>query len=274
MEFIERCNLAKESEFEAIKVNLSEPFSLLNFTSAIDIYNKIYLFGGKRKAKERSFVFNPADKSLVPFEQENSSLICTDKNFYPINDFNSALIPNIDDDKYNVLLFNRRKKRFKKIKFNPEAKEKIEIKEFDTKDENQEGSEKMRLLLKKVEEDEKMPELPEGLIRFPTLEELLAPPKIDSELNVDIKPPNLNIEGGINLPGIDIHRPKIEGGIGLPSAGIKGPGLDIKAPGISTGIGLPGLDIKGPKIGGGIGLPGVDIEAQVLLYTDQELMLE
>ena len=147
MEFIERCNLAKGREWETIKVNLAEPFSLVNFTSAIDFDNKVYLFGGKRKAKERSFVFNPSDRSLVPFEQENSSLTCSDKYFYPINDFNSALIPNIDEDKYNVLLFNRKKKRFKKLKFNPEVKGKIEIKEFGTKDDNQEGNEKMRLLL-------------------------------------------------------------------------------------------------------------------------------
>ena len=257
LEFIEKCNIAKDNNWEVIKVSLSEPFTLTNFSSAVDYENKIYLFGGKKKDKERSYVFDPREKSLIPFEQENSSMISSDKTFYPINDYNSALIPNIEGDKINVLVFNRRKKRFKKLKFNPEVEEIIEIKEILNKDGNRDNDEIMNLMLKRVAEQEKMPDLPEGLIRFPTLEELRAPRKTQSEINVDIKPPSLNIdipnmEGGIRLPGVDIHGPKIDAGIGLP-------GVDIHGPQIGGGIGLPGIDIHGPQIGGGIGLPGVDI---------------
>ena len=247
-EFIERCDLAKGRNWEVLKVTLSEPFPLTNFSAAVDFDNKIYLFGGKKKNKERSYVFDPKEKSIVPFEQENSSMASSDKYFYPINDFNSALIPNIEGDKLNVLLFNRRKKRFKKLKFTPEVEKTIEIKELQNRGDNQENEERMRLLLKRVEQEEKMPDLPDGLIRFPSIDELNAPPKIEADLNVDIKPPSLNV---------DI--PKIEGEIGLPGIDIKGPGIDIKGPEIHAGIGLPNVDIKGPKIDGGIGIPGIDI---------------
>ena len=251
-EFIERTNLAKGREWDIIKVALSQQFPLTNFSSAVDVDNKIYLFGGNKKRskeKELCYIFNTKEKSLVPFEQENSSMTTSDKTFYPINEFNSALIPNFEGDKLNVLVFNRRKRRFKRLKFNPEVEKQFEIKDL-TNDKN--NDDKMRLLLKKVEAPEKMPDLPEGLIKFPTPEELNAPSKIEPEIKVDIKGPSLNIEqpnieGEIGIPGIDIHGPKIDAGID-----IKGP--KIGGPGINAEIGLPGIgvDAKGPNIDGNI----------------------
>ena len=241
VEFIEKCNLAKGRQFELLKVSLSEPFTLTNFSAAVDYSDKIYLFGGKKKDKEKAFMFDPKDKSLVPFEQENTSLFTnSDKSFLPINDYNAALIPNIEGDKINVLVFNRRRKRFRKLKFNPEVEEFIEIKDIQNKD-GTPNDEKMKLMLKRVADQEKMPDLPEGLIRFPTLEELKAPPKEEPELKIEINPPSLNVDV-----------PKIEGEIGLPDAGIEGPKIEGE-------IGLPGIDIQGPKIEAGIGLPGMDI---------------
>ena len=117
-EFIEKCDLTKGREWELIKVVLSERFPLIDFSSATDYDNKkIYLFGGKRKNKERTFVFDPSNKSLVPYEQENTKSINYDKTFYSVNEYNSASIPNIDGENMSVLLFNRRKRRFKKLKF-------------------------------------------------------------------------------------------------------------------------------------------------------------
>ena len=138
-------------------------------------------------------------------------MITSDKTFDSINDFNSALIPNPDGDKLSVLVFNRRRKRFKKLKFSPEVEEIIQFKEIGKKDVLSKMDERMRLLFKRVEENEKMPELFEGLIRSPTLEELKAPPKIYPEINIGINAPLLNIDGS-----------KIEGGKGLPGINIKG----------------------------------------------------
>ena len=108
----------------------------------------------------------------------------------------------------------------------------------------------MKLMLKRVADQEKMPDLPEGLIRFPTLEELKAPPKEEPELKIEINPPSLNVDV-----------PKIEGEIGLPDAGIEGPKIEGE-------IGLPGIDIQGPKIGGEIGLPGVDVHGPIDVGID------
>jgi hypothetical protein len=53
VEFIEKCNLAKGRQFELLKVSLSEPFTLTNFSAAVDYSDKIYLFGGKKKIKKK-----------------------------------------------------------------------------------------------------------------------------------------------------------------------------------------------------------------------------
>ena len=261
VEFIEKCNLAKGREWELLKVKLSEQFYLTNFSAAVDTDEKIYLFGGRKKPKERTFVFDPKQNSLVPFEQENSSKIGSDKTFYPISDYNSALIPNVVSDEMNVLIFNRKKRRFKKLRFKPEVEELIDVKEFKPKDknDNQEKDDRLNLFFKRVDEKEPMPSLPEGLIRFPTLDELKAPPKKlpeqepepEPEIKAEVNPPELNIEG-----------PKIEGEVGLP-------GVDIKGPKIEGEVGLPGIDIKGPKIEAGIDIqkpkvdvPGVEVDIQ------------
>jgi hypothetical protein len=50
-EFIERSILDKGRIWEIIKVTLPDQFQLTNFSSAVGLDNKIYLFGGKKKIK-------------------------------------------------------------------------------------------------------------------------------------------------------------------------------------------------------------------------------
>jgi len=158
----------------------------------------------------------------------------------------------------SVLIFNRKKRRFKKLIFKPEIKELIDTKEFKPRD-NQEKNDRLILFFKRVDDKELMPSLPEGLIRFPTLEELKVPPKKlpepEPEVKVDVNPTAINVEGPkikgeVGLPGVDIKGPKIEGAAGLPAIDIKGPkieaGIDIEKPKVD----VPGVevDIQGPNI--------------------------
>jgi hypothetical protein len=256
-EFIEKSDLFKGQSWELLKINLSTQFPLTNYSSAVDFDNKIYLFGGKTNGNDYSFVFDTKANSLVPYEQENYPMITTDKTFYPINDFNSALVPNFDGDKLNVHVFNRRKKKFRILNFNPEVEKLVEVKELKSPMDKKEN-EKMSLLYKKAEkqENETMPDISEGLIRFPTLEELKAPRKAKPELNVDIKGPSLNIEqpkveGEIGLPGLDINGPKIDAGIDIqgPKIGEPGISVDINGPNIDADVDInaPSARLRGPK---------------------------
>ena len=137
-EFIEKSNLIKGRVWELLKIVLEERFPMTNFCAAVDYDNNVYLFGGKTKNKELSFLFDSKVKSLTPFEQENSIIVSSDKRFYPIDRYHSALIPNLESDNDNicVIVFNTRIKRFKRIKYNFETEEIIVYKNIESKNQN------------------------------------------------------------------------------------------------------------------------------------------
>ena len=128
-----------------------------------------------------------------------------------------------------------------------------EIKDLNDKSENNEK--KMQLLYKKVEiEDEEMPYLPEGLIRFPTLEELKAFSKTEPEANDISKESLLNDEPQKKegeIPGLEINGPKIESGIDIkePKLGDPEIRIEIQLPDINADMEMipPKLQLRGPK---------------------------
>ena len=67
----------------------------------------------------------------------------------------------------------------------------------------------------------------------------------------------------IGVPSLDIHGPKIDAWIDIHGPKIGAPSFDMQGPTIN----VPSLDIHGPKI-------DVELDYQVLIFMDQDLMLE
>ena len=117
LDFIEKTDLTKFPEWEKINFKLLEPFPMHNFGAAVGDDGKIYFLGGRREKSEKIYSYNTLKNVIEPCGQENSSLKISDKTFYFLNEYNSALIPNELRDDVQIVLFNRKKNKFKKIHY-------------------------------------------------------------------------------------------------------------------------------------------------------------
>ena len=129
-DFIEKTDLTKLPEWEKINVRLVEPFPMHNFGAAVGNEGRIYFLGGKREKGEKIYCYNTIKNIIEPCGQENSSMKISDKTFYFLNEYNSALIPNELRDDIQIILFNRKKHKFKKIHYQKDLEEIIEIKDM------------------------------------------------------------------------------------------------------------------------------------------------
>ena len=127
-DFIEKTDLTKYPSWEKINVRLIEPFTMVNFGAAVGNDNRIYFLGGRREKGEKIYCYNIIKNIIEPCGQENSSLKISDKTFYFLNEYNSAIIPNELRDDIQIVLFNRKKNKFRKIRYKKDADELIEIK--------------------------------------------------------------------------------------------------------------------------------------------------
>ena len=109
-DFIERTDLKKFPEWEKITVKVVEPFPMHNFGAAVGNDGRVYFLGGRRDKGEKIYCYNTLKNIIEPCGQENSSLKISDKTFYFLNEYNSALIPNELRDDVQIVLFNRKKK--------------------------------------------------------------------------------------------------------------------------------------------------------------------
>ena len=119
-DFIERTNLREKPKWEILNIKLNNLiFNMKNFGAVLSDDKKVYFLGGREEKGEKLFCFDIDNNEIIKCRQENFSLIGFDKNFYMLNDFNSALIPNLNEEA-QIIIFNRKKKKFKKVKFDKE----------------------------------------------------------------------------------------------------------------------------------------------------------
>ena len=129
-DFIEKTDLKKVPEWEKITVKVVEPFPMHNFGAAVGNDGRVYFLGGRRDKGEKIYCYHTLKNIIEPCGQENSSLKISDKTFYNINEYSSALIPNEIRDDVQIVLFNRTKNKFRKVHYAKDIEETVEIKDL------------------------------------------------------------------------------------------------------------------------------------------------
>ena len=129
-DFIERTDLKKFPEWEKITVKVVEPFPMHNFGAAVGNDGRVYFLGGRRDKGEKIYCYNTLKNIIEPCGQENSSLKISDKTFYFLNEYNSALIPNELRDDVQIVLFNRKKNKFRKVHYEKDMEETVDLKDM------------------------------------------------------------------------------------------------------------------------------------------------
>ena len=132
-----------------------------------------------------------------------------------MNEYNSALIPNELREDIQIVLFNRKKNKFRKVHYEKDLNEIIELNNI-TND-NKEENKGMKIYYKKIPLG-KMPHISERLLKLPKLDELKK--QIGKNINISIEPSEikipeketkkeeLNIKENINID-VQIPVPKI-----------------------------------------------------------------
>jgi hypothetical protein len=243
-DFIERTDLKKIPEWEKITVKVVEPFPMHNFGAAVGNDGRVYFLGGRRDKGEKIYCYNTLKNIIEPCGQENSSLKISDKTFYFLNEYNSALIPNELREDVQIVLFNRKKNKFRKVHYEKDLEETIDIKDMTNSSGKPEENRPLKVYCKKIPFG-KMPQIPEKLIKFPKIEDLkgnlgadvslnIPKPSLDLNINADVKKDiDIDIDVGGKMPSIpgeiDIQGPKVD--LQAPNLQLRG-----KAPKISIGL--------------------------------------
>ena len=242
-DFIEKTDLTKYPEWEKINVKLIEPFPMHNFGAAVGNDGRIYFLGGRRDKGEKIYCYNTLKNIIEPCGQENSSLKISDKTFYFLNEYNSALIPNEIREDIQIVLFNRKKNKFRKVHYEKDVDEVIEIKDMTstlTPSIYKEENKGVKVYYKKIPLG-KMPYISEKLIKFPKQEQFKA--KTGKDLNIKVEVPEIKKEE-ININKIKENPVPVD---------IKENKIDVQIPKVDLNVDInTNLRIK-PKIN--IGLP-------------------
>ena len=244
-DFIERTDLKQIPEWEKITVKVVEPFPMHNFGAAVGNDGRVYFLGGRRDKGEKIYCYNTLKNIIEPCGQENSSLKISDKTFYFLNEYNSALIPNELREDVQIVLFNRKKNKFRKVHYEKDLEETIDIKDMTNSSGKPEENRPLKVYCKKIPFG-KMPQIPEKLIKFPKIEDLkgnlganvslnLPKPSLDLNINPDVKKDiNIDIDVGGKMPSIpgeiDIQGPKVD---------LQAPNLQLRGKAPKINIGLP-----------------------------------
>lgn len=160
--FFEKTNLNKRKwekiypNYENLEVN-NLFFGFLNFCGGAT-EKEILLFGGQQNF-ENSYEYNIENNMiLVNKKIKNENLNLIDKNFYQVDENHCVSLPNIIDVNKIILVLNKNKKTFRKIKFGLDDK-KIKLKNKINNPPSS-GQIKISLLYKnKEEQNEKIKEI-------------------------------------------------------------------------------------------------------------------
>ena len=232
-DFFERTDLKKIPEWEKLTVKVVEPFPMHNFGAAVGNDGRIYFLGGRRDKGEKIYCYNTLKNIIEPCGQENSSLKISDKTFYFLNEYNSALIPNELREDVQIILFNRKKNKFRKVHYEKDLEETIDIKDMTSNASGKQTEENrpLKVYCKKIPFG-KMPTIPEKLIKFPKIDDLKLNAGISGSVGLPSKPAvDIGIKADLEPKKIDVAIDgKIPGAIG--EINIEGPKIDLQVPNV------------------------------------------
>ena len=119
----ERTNLKSKNPKWELKEVKNQILPIRNF-GGIKIADEIYFLGGRNNRGEKMFKFNTTSENLEICKQENTKLKPLDKNFYDLNEFNSAMIPDCDLGKnIQIIIFNKKRKKYRKVLYEKNLEE-------------------------------------------------------------------------------------------------------------------------------------------------------
>ena len=184
----ERTNLKSINPKWELKILKNQYFPLRNF-GGFGIDDEIYFLGGRINRGEKMYKFNTTTENIEKFKQENTKLIPLDKNFYDINEFNSAMIPEFQNNKnIQIIIFNKKKKKYRKVLYEKNFEETInngKLKYTNLDNSLIKENEQMKIVWKEYKNAyTDINILPENIIVLPSIEELKEG-KLKLEYNIN-----------------------------------------------------------------------------------------
>ena len=133
----ERSDLKASPSWEKVNPIMKDgtQFNLKNYNVGTDKYGNIILYGGDNEDDESGYyyVYDPKNNEMEQSIGFNSYVVSNDKQFYPINNYNSVLFPkNFEDD--NSIYVMKKNGNVQPFKFNIEQNEKNTKDYIDYKD--------------------------------------------------------------------------------------------------------------------------------------------
>ena len=172
----ERTNLKSLNPKWELKILKNQNLPLRNF-AGYGIGDEIYFLGGRINRGEKMYKFNVTSENIEKCKQENTKLIPLDKNIYDLNEFNSAMIPEIQsNENIQVIIFNKIRKKYRKVLFEKNFEEIInngKIKYSNLDNSLIKENEQMKIVWKEYKNNYiDINALPENIIVLPSIEEL------------------------------------------------------------------------------------------------------
>ena len=174
-DFFERTNLKSNNpSWETIYLQRNQIFPIKDFGAAMADDNEIYFLGGRKERGEKIYKFNLLTKQIQKCKQENTTLKPIDKNFYPLNDYNSAMIPDTKiDENIQVVIFNKKRKKYRKVLYEKNLDEIVNNYNLSLDDSIVKENDQIKIVWKEFKNNYiSIDDLPENMLYLPSIEDL------------------------------------------------------------------------------------------------------
>ena len=188
-DFIERTNLKKSNQsWEPILIRKNIILPIKDFSAAISDDNEIYFLGGRKIRGEKIYKFNLNTQEIEKGKQENTSLTPVDKNFYPLNEFNCAMIPDTKiNEEIKVVIFNKKRKKYRKVLYEKNLDENINNYNLDQDDSLIIENNQIKIVWKDFQNNYiSIDNIPDNMLYLPSFEDLKKVPKEAYDKDYDI----------------------------------------------------------------------------------------
>ena len=173
-DFFERTNLKSNNASWESLILKNQFLPVKDFGVAMSDDNEIYFLGGRKERGEKVYKFNLSTQQIEKCKQENTSLKPTDKNFYPLNDYNYAMIPDSKIDKnIQVVIFNKKRKKYRKVLYEKNLDETVNNYDISLEDSLIRENNQIKIVWKEFQNNYiNIDDLPENMLYLPTIEDL------------------------------------------------------------------------------------------------------
>jgi hypothetical protein len=187
-DFIERTNLKKNPYWETIFIKKNILLPIKDFSAAISDDNEIYFLGGRKERGEKIYKFNLNTQEIEKGKQENTSLTPVDKNFYPLNEFNCAMIPDTKiNEEIKVVIFNKKRKKYRKVVYEKNLDENINNYNLDQDDSLIFENNQIKIVWKDCQNNYiSIDNIPDNMLYLPSFEDLKKIPNEAYDKDYDI----------------------------------------------------------------------------------------